>query len=247
MWTVSQSSCSARVRSQCPISVNNEHCSRAGPGRFARSRLTKGRPMRSASDTSIHKAATALTMSVLLISSGCWESATASSDDGGMAPSAGTAGDATSGAGGAGIAGGATGGAGVETAGSGAAPTAGGSGSAGDAPLGGSAGDAGGAAGSGGTGGTSAPVGPDCTPTGSVSYTLVTNDEPISAERAAYALITAAMDLAVGYYNCYTDLSLELEVHFDATFAIVETEGTTIRFGAMDAMNPVTAMHEIAG
>jgi hypothetical protein len=206
--------------------------------------------MRAARDTSISKAVTALTISVLLSSSGCWESGTASSDDGATAPSAGSAGDATSGAGGAGIAGSETGGAGLETAGSGGASTAGGSGSAGDAPLGGAAGVTGGATGSsatGGTAGTSAAVGPDCTPTGSVSYTLVTNDEPINAERAAYALITAAMDLAVGYYNCYTDLSLVLEVHFDATFAIVETQGTTIRFGAMDAMNPVTAMHEIAG
>lgn len=191
--------------------------------------------MRAARDTSISKAVTALTISVLLIASGCWESGTASSDDGATAPSAGTAGDATSG---------------LETAGSGGASTAGGSGSAGDAPLGGAAGVTGGAAGSGATGGTagaSAAGGPNCTPTGSVSYTLVTNDEPINAERAAYALITAAMDLAVGYYSCYTDLSLDLEVHFDATFAIVETQGTTIRFGAMDAMNPVTAMHEIAG
>lgn len=197
---------------------------------------------------------------LLLTSSACSDSSTPGSRSGGMMPAAGSAGDGSSG-GGSGVAGADTGGStgldGAGISGSGGASSAGASGSAGDAARGGSGavsgetGESGGTAGAGGgaagSGGTSTAAGLDCAPTGSVSYTLVRNSQPISAEAAAYALITAAMDLAVSYYNCYTDLSLELEVHFDATFAIVETDGTTIRFGAMDAMNPVTAMHEIAG
>lgn len=208
--------------------------------------------MRAARHPLIENAVTALaTVSVLcLIPSGCSDPGAGDSGASGMMPPAGTAG-VTSSAGGSGALGADAGGsAAVEaggTAGSAGTSTAGVSGSAGDGPLGGSGGVAGETGSSGGTAGMSAPVGPECTPTGSVRYTLVKNDEPINAERVAYALITAAMDLAIGYYNCYTDLALDLEVHFDATFAIVETRGTTIRFGAMDAMNPVTAMHEIAG
>lgn len=198
--------------------------------------------------------ATLAVMTSLLVLSGCSEAATGDAGAGGMLPVAGTAGDTTS-AGTGGVAGSAGaelgGSAGVHSAGTagGGESAAGTASGAGAPPAAGDGGAAGGdvsSGGSPGSAGTSHVSGLDCAPTGAVSYTLVRASEPISAEAAAYVLITAAMDLAVGYYNCYTDLSLDLEVRFDATFAIVETEGSIIRFGAMDAMNPVTAMHEIA-
>lgn len=199
-------------------------------------------------------ATSALTvLTLILVSSGCSQAGTGDTGVGGMMPVAGTAGDTASGAGGVGGSAGSEfgGSAGIQSAGTAgagesAAGASGSDGASATAGSGGVAGTEGASAGTSGSAGTSSLGGFDCTPTGSVRYTLVRASQPISAEATAYVLITAAMDLAVGYYNCYTDLSLDLEVRFDATFAIVETEGTIIRFGAMDAMNPVTAMHEIA-
>jgi hypothetical protein len=190
---------------------------------------------------------------LLAAATGCSESSPPGAGSGGegMAPGAGAGGDtngsgASGGAGSGGVeSGGTSGTAGAELGGS-AGATVGMSGSAGAPPTGGASGSAGTeTAGAGASGAGAGPV-LDCVVTGAVSYSLARSDTPIAAETAAYALITRAMDLAIAYYNCHTDLELSLDVHFDATFAIVETTGSSIYFGAMDAMNPVTAMHEIA-
>jgi hypothetical protein len=201
-----------------------------------------------------------LASALLAAIAGCSESSPPAAGSGGegMAPGAGTGGDTNGGGAGAGTGGVDSGGtsgsagaslsgaAGSEPAGAPSAGAAGSSGSAGAPPMGGAAGSAGTETAGAGSAGAGAAPGLDCVVTGAVSYSLARSETPIAAETAAYALITRAMDLAVGYYNCHTDLSLSLDVHFDATFAIVETTGTSIYFGAMDAMNPVTAMHQIA-
>jgi hypothetical protein len=86
-----------------------------------------------------------------------------------------------------------------------------------------------------------------CTAAGKVSYALTRAANPTADEKQAYDLITAAMDLAVKNYNCYTNLSRQLQVTYNPS---VETaDGSTngsIRFGSRASMHHVTAMHEIA-
>ena len=86
-----------------------------------------------------------------------------------------------------------------------------------------------------------------CTAAGKVSYTLSRAANPTADEQEAYKLITAAMDLAVKNYNCYTNITRQLQVSYNPSVATADgsTNGS-IRFGSRASMHHVTAMHEIS-
>ncbi len=136
--------------------------------------------------------------------------------------------------------GGATGGAG-----------AGGTGSAGEAgaeaAAGGTATAGTGAAGQDTAGSDGGGSDPSCPMTGSVTYTLVQAARPNAQQQAAYDAITEAMDTAVEYYNCYTDIEKELRVQYEPSVPTADGNvNGSIRFGSQASMNHITAMHEIA-
>jgi hypothetical protein len=168
---------------------------------------------------------------------------------GGMTGSGGAAAGGAVGSGGA-----ATGGASTEGAvgatggvdiGTGGEPGSGGTldetgGSAGAAP------ETGGSAGTGamGTGG----AGSECPSSGDITYILNQSESPSDDELDAYEHLTAAMDEAVWYYNCYTDLEKQLWVNYNPAVPTAEanTDGW-MSFGSNRAyMVVATAMHEIA-
>lgn len=85
-----------------------------------------------------------------------------------------------------------------------------------------------------------------CTARGNVTYTLARATNPTADQQEAYNLITAAMDTAVKNYNCYTNLSRQLQVSYNPS--VQTADGNTngaIRFGSRASMHQVTAMHEI--
>ena len=155
----------------------------------------------------------------------------------------GAAGAASAAAGGfpfGGTAGSAAGGRGGATAGG----RGGSLGAAGKANSGGTSGGAGASAsgGSGGSGGASS----SCPYQGSISYTLMRAASPTAAQTAAYDKITAALDKAIGYYNCYTDITKQLRASYEPSVATADGNvNGSIRFGSQDSMNYITAMHEI--
>lgn len=86
-----------------------------------------------------------------------------------------------------------------------------------------------------------------CTGAGNISYTLGRAANPSADQQEAYSLITAAMDVAVENYNCYTNLNRHLTVEYNPS--VQTADGSTngnIRFGSRASMHHVTAMHEIA-
>lgn len=86
-----------------------------------------------------------------------------------------------------------------------------------------------------------------CPGRGNVTYTLARAANPTADQLEAYGLITTAMDTAVKNYNCYTNLSRQLQVTYNPS--VQTADGNTngaIRFGSRASMHPVTAMHEIA-
>ena len=89
-----------------------------------------------------------------------------------------------------------------------------------------------------------------CPYTGHVTYTLAKSANPTAAEQAADDLITPAMNQAIAYYNCYTNITKSLSVSYVADSSVVPTaDGNTngsIRFGPDKSyMEHATAMHEI--
>jgi len=186
-----------------------------------------------------------------------------STPSGGSAAGGATTGGATGGAGFAG--GGGLGSGGTSSEGSAGAGPLGGSGgriaTGGEPPTGGrsenggtagasggkaSGGSGGGASGAGGATGGSGGASSSCPFQGSISYTLARAASPTAAQTAAYDRITAAVDKALGYYNCYTDLTKELRVSYEPSVATADGNvNGSIRFGSQDSMNYITAMHEI--
>jgi hypothetical protein len=80
-----------------------------------------------------------------------------------------------------------------------------------------------------------------------VSYTLARVAAPTAVQQTAYDRIVAAMDAAVGYYNCYTSITKVLNVSYVPTVATADGNiNGSIRFGSTASMNKVTAMHEIS-
>jgi hypothetical protein len=153
----------------------------------------------------------------------------------------------------------------------------GGSGGTGPGGAGGTISSGGtGPGGAGGTGGTLADAGPDARPdvpadtareagpessgndavtsdgapcpyNGHVTYALARNANPTAAEQQAYTLITEAMDKAVYYYNCYTNITKALNVSYNSGVATADGNiNGSIRFGGTQYMEYVTAMHEIS-
>jgi len=92
------------------------------------------------------------------------------------------------------------------------------------------------------------PDGGTCPYTGHVSYTLTKSANPTTDEQNAYNLITAAMDQAISYYNCYTNITKADNVVYDSTVATADGNSNgTIRFGSDTSyMILRVAMHEIS-
>jgi hypothetical protein len=87
---------------------------------------------------------------------------------------------------------------------------------------------------------------PTCTPTGRVTYTLARSSSPTAQEQAAYDSITCAMDMAIAYYNCNTNITKSLNVSYVPSVATADGNiNGSIRFGSTGSMNCITAMHEI--
>jgi hypothetical protein len=94
------------------------------------------------------------------------------------------------------------------------------------------------------TGGSSSS---ECPYQGNVTYTLAKAAQPTALEQEAYDLITAAMDEAISYYNCYTDLERALNVTYNPGVATADgNPNGSIRFGQKPYMNHITAMHEMS-
>ena len=86
-----------------------------------------------------------------------------------------------------------------------------------------------------------------CPASGHVSYTLTKASSPSSDQTQAYGLITTAMDKAVQYYNCYTNITKADTVTYDPSVPTADGNfNGSIRFGGRDYMEYITAMHEIA-
>ena len=116
--------------------------------------------------------------------------------------------------------------------------------SSGGASSGGSAGNAAGGKASGGSGGVGSGA---CPYTGNVSYTLQKSATPTSAEQDAYQRIAAAMDKAIQYYNCYTNITKQLRVSYVPSVQTADGNiNGSMRFGSNTTyMDYRTAMHEI--
>lgn len=86
-----------------------------------------------------------------------------------------------------------------------------------------------------------------CPAHGHITYTLQRASAPTDAQRAAYTKIAAAMDKALSYYNCYTDISKTLHVQYEPSVKTADGNANgTIRFGAEFTFKYSRAMHEIA-
>lgn len=87
----------------------------------------------------------------------------------------------------------------------------------------------------------------DCPYVGHVTYTLAKASAPTADQQAAYTKITAAMDTAVKYYNCYTEITKTINVSYVPSVQTADGNiNGSIRFGSTASMNHVTAMHEIS-
>ena len=132
----------------------------------------------------------------------------------------------------------------------------GGRGFGGRSGAGGAFGGAGRGAGGRGGGGMSGTAGmsaagtsgmTDCPAAGHVTYTLTKNANPTADEQQAYDLITEAMDKAVDYYNCYTNITKATTVTYVPSVDTADGNSNgSIRFGGREYMEYITAMHEIA-
>lgn len=177
-----------------------------------------------------------------------------SSGGAGLGPASGGAGLGPPSGGGLGPA---SGGAHPGSGGSGGAPSGGGESGGGESGgaesdggrgpgSGGASGHVGGAAASGGDPGSGGAAG-ECPFAGNISYVLSKEDNPTSEQQSAYEKIEQAMDKAVAFYNCYTQISKEITAHYVPSVATADgNPNGTIRFGSSASMNFVTAMHEIS-
>jgi hypothetical protein len=87
----------------------------------------------------------------------------------------------------------------------------------------------------------------NCPETGHVTYTFAKETSPSPEQKTAYDKITAAMDTAVSFYNCYTNITKTINVSFVPSVATADGNiNGSIRFGSLASMNKVTAMHEIS-
>src|SRR5512142_611986 len=76
-----------------------------------------------------------------------------------------------------------------------------------------------------------------CPVTGHITYTLNRAANPTADQSAAYALITTAMDQALGVYNCYANVTKALSVSYDPSVSTADGNfNGSIRFGAKNTM-----------
>jgi len=137
----------------------------------------------------------------------------------------------------------ATGGGGAHFGGRGGASA----GAGGKAQAGNAGASAGGASAGGASAGGAGAGGSSCPGAGHITYTLAKSASPTATEQTAYGLIKTAMDKAIGYYDCYTNITKSLNVSYDPS---VDTANGNIngslRFGPKATyMDYRTAMHEI--
>jgi hypothetical protein len=86
-----------------------------------------------------------------------------------------------------------------------------------------------------------------CTGTGRFTYTLVKASNPTSDQQNAYNLITTAMDKAIIYYNCNTNIVLSINVYYDSGVPTAQANWNgPISFGQTAYMQYITAMHEMS-
>lgn len=113
------------------------------------------------------------------------------------------------------------------------------------AGAGGSAAGASASAGLGGTAASGAGGAGQCA--GRITYSLARAAAPTAQQSMAYERITLAMDRAVMVYNCNTSLQKTLNVSYNPDVATADgNPNGSLRFGSMDSMNHITAMHEIS-
>lgn len=83
---------------------------------------------------------------------------------------------------------------------------------------------------------------------GNVRYTIRKNSTPSADETDAYQKIEAAMNIAIHYYNIYTNINKVITVEYNTTVPTADGSiNGNIRFGSGRVyMNPGTSMHEIS-
>lgn len=172
---------------------------------------------------------------------------------GGTAGHAGSTQSGDAGSASGGFAGDASAGSGGHTAFGGSAGSVGG-----HTALGGGTSANGGAAGKGaggsragsGSGGTSAAgaSGASCPGSGHITYTLAKSASPTATEQTAYDKIKTALDKAITYYDCYTNITKSLNVSYVPSVETADGNiNGSLRFGSNTTyMDYRTAMHEIA-
>ncbi|HET9960186.1 MAG TPA: hypothetical protein VFQ61_37100 [Polyangiaceae bacterium] len=99
----------------------------------------------------------------------------------------------------------------------------------------------------GGAGGSTGPGGVTCPFHGNITYTLAKSANPTAVEQDAYTRIAAALDKAIQYYNCYTDITKKLNVSYVPSVQTADGNiNGSMRFGSNTTyMDYRTAMHEI--
>jgi hypothetical protein len=86
---------------------------------------------------------------------------------------------------------------------------------------------------------------PTCTKGGHITYTLARAAKPTADQTSAYAAIDTAMKQAVTFYNCYLTVTKAISVSYDP--GVPTAQGSyngTLKFGARNTMQQITAMHE---
>jgi hypothetical protein len=171
--------------------------------------------------------------------------ATGGTSNGGTANGAGAAGRSNAGSGPFAGAANTTGGAVTGAGGAPAAGAANNGGKGGKASAGANGGGVAGTA-SGGSGG-SGGAGAGCPYSGHVTYTLARAANPSAEQTTAYGLITTAVEKAIVYYNCYTNITKSLNVQYVPSVQTADGNiNGSLRFGSDKTyMDYRTAMHEI--
>lgn len=86
-----------------------------------------------------------------------------------------------------------------------------------------------------------------CPAAGGITYYLGTAGSPTAEQQEAYNLIREAMDTAVKYYNCYTNIVKQLYISYVPSVPTADGNiNGSIRFGSRASINHITALHEIS-
>ena len=95
---------------------------------------------------------------------------------------------------------------------------------------------------------TSEALSDECSMDSEITYILHQAQAPTADQKEAYDLITEAMDTAVWYYSCYTNITEHIDVYYNPSVETAQANitGPVIEFGSRASMNHITAMHEIS-